>query len=249
MRIGVTLSGGFAKAAAHIGFLKALEYKGISPPFISGSSAGALIGFLYSFGLSIGEIEKLAGEISWRKLVKPSLKGGLFSLEGLHSLLLDITGNPDMGELKIPFAAVVVNLRTLKVEVKREGSSADIVTASCSVPPLFSPWKVGRDYYIDGGLRNCLPAEVTKSMGAEINICSNVNLPPEKFNPNSILDVAYRSTLSSVIENQEGRFKYCDLIVNHRVEGSPFDLSKAKELIEMGFENTLRQLEGIERWL
>ncbi len=246
MKVGVTLSGGFVKAAAHIGFLKALEEKGLYPSFVAGSSAGALVGFLYSFGFSTDEIEKIAKTLSWRKLVRPSFKGGIFSLKGLYEILVDLTGNPDLKELKVPFAAVLVNLKTLKAEVKTEGASADIVTASCSASPLFSPWKIGENYYIDGGFRNCLPAEVVKSMGAEVNICSNVNAVPVSFNPNSIVEVAYRSSLSSILENEEFRFKYCDIIVNHKLDFDPFDLSKIGEIVALGFENTLRE---VEKWL
>jgi NTE family protein len=50
MKLGLTLSGGFVKGVAHAGLLKALEYKGISPSFIAGASAGALVGALYYAG-------------------------------------------------------------------------------------------------------------------------------------------------------------------------------------------------------
>lgn len=246
MKVGATLSGGFVKAAAHIGFLKALEEKGLRPSCIAGSSAGALVGFLYSYGFSPNDIEKIGKNLSWKKLVKPSFKGGIFSLKGLREILADLTGNPDLKELKIPFAAVVVNLKTLKMEVKTQGPSADIVTASCCASPLFSPWKIGNNYYIDGGLRNCLPAEVVKSMGAELNICSNVNVLSSRFNPKSITEVAYRSSLASILENEESRFKYCDIIVNHELSVNPFDLSKIAEIVKIGFENTLRE---VEKWL
>lgn len=245
-KIGVTLSGGFVKGAAHIGFLKALEYKGLSPSFIAGSSAGALVGFLYAYGLPIEKIVEIGKELSWKKLAKPSFKGGLFKLEGLYSLLIEITGNPDISELKIPFATVVVNLKTLKIEVKKEGPAADLVVASCSVPPLFSPWVVNGNFYIDGGVRNCLPAEVGKSSGVDINVCSNVNTPDKEFNPDSIRNVLERASLANVIENQSWRLNYCDIIVNHYIPYSPFDFSKLEELVETGFKNTLREL---EKWL
>ena len=245
-KVGVTLSGGFVKGAAHIGFLKALEYKGISPSFIAGSSAGALIGFLYAYGLPVKKIVEIGKELSWKKLTKPSFKGGFFKLEGLYTLLLEITGNPDISELKIPFATVVVNLKTLKIEVKREGPAVDFVVASCSVPPLFSPWRVGNQYYIDGGVRNCLPAEVGKSSGADINICSNVNTIDKEFNPESIKNVLERASLANVIENQSWRLNYCDIIVNHRIPCSPFDFSKLEETVDIGFRETLKE---IEKWL
>lgn len=245
-RIGITLSGGFVKGAAHIGFLKALEYKGISPSFIAGSSAGALVGFLYSYGFSPEKIAEIGKNLSWKKLARPLFKGGLFSLKGLYDLLNELTGNPDISELKIPFAAVVVNLKTLKVEVKREGPSADFVVASCSIPPLFSPWKVENNYYVDGGIRNCLPAEVVKASGVEVNICSNVNTSVEEFSPESIINVMERTSLANVLENQSWRLNYCDIIINHRIPNSLFDFSNFEYFVEAGFEGTLKE---IEKWL
>ena len=51
-RIGVVLSGGGAKGAAHVGFLQALEEAGIVPDFIVGTSVGALVGGYYAAGWS-----------------------------------------------------------------------------------------------------------------------------------------------------------------------------------------------------
>jgi NTE family protein len=51
-RIGVVLSGGGAKGAAHVGFLQALEDAGIVPDCIVGASVGALVGSYYAAGWS-----------------------------------------------------------------------------------------------------------------------------------------------------------------------------------------------------
>ena len=56
-KIGVVLSGGGASALAHVGVLKALEEHNIPIDYITGSSAGALVGGLYACGYSPEEIE------------------------------------------------------------------------------------------------------------------------------------------------------------------------------------------------
>ncbi|WP_165851304.1 patatin-like phospholipase family protein [Brumimicrobium aurantiacum] len=56
-KVGVVLSGGGATGLAHIGVLKALEEANIPIDYISGTSAGALIGALYASGFSPNEIE------------------------------------------------------------------------------------------------------------------------------------------------------------------------------------------------
>ena len=59
-RVGLVLSGGGAAGFAHIGVIKALEEHNIPIDFISGTSAGALVGGLYACGLSSSEIEEIA---------------------------------------------------------------------------------------------------------------------------------------------------------------------------------------------
>ncbi|UKN01955.1 patatin-like phospholipase family protein [Paracrocinitomix mangrovi] len=59
-KVGVVLSGGGATGFAHIGVLKALEENDIPIDYITGTSAGALIGGLYASGFSPQEIEEIA---------------------------------------------------------------------------------------------------------------------------------------------------------------------------------------------
>lgn len=58
-KIGVVLSGGGAKAAAHIGVLRALEENNVPIDYITGTSMGAFIGALYASGYSVAEIDSL----------------------------------------------------------------------------------------------------------------------------------------------------------------------------------------------
>ena len=57
-KIGLVLSGGGASALAHVGVLKALEEFDIPIDCVASSSAGALVGSLYSCGYSPQEIEQ-----------------------------------------------------------------------------------------------------------------------------------------------------------------------------------------------
>jgi len=59
-KVGVVFSGGGATGFAHIGVLKALEENNIPIDYITGTSAGALIGAMYASGYSPMEIEYLA---------------------------------------------------------------------------------------------------------------------------------------------------------------------------------------------
>ena len=58
-KVGLVLSGGGAKGAAHIGVIKALEENGIPIDYITGTSAGAIVGSLYAMGYTPEEMVNL----------------------------------------------------------------------------------------------------------------------------------------------------------------------------------------------
>ena len=59
MKIGIALSGGGVKGAAHIGVLKALNEKGIKIDAIGGTSSGSIVAALYAMGYKPEEMLKL----------------------------------------------------------------------------------------------------------------------------------------------------------------------------------------------
>ncbi len=59
-KIGLVLSGGGARGMAHIGVIKALEEEKIPIDYITGTSAGAIVGFLYSLGFSAEDIDSIS---------------------------------------------------------------------------------------------------------------------------------------------------------------------------------------------
>lgn len=67
-RIGLALSGGGARGVAHIGVLKVLEENHIPIDYVAGTSMGAIVGGLYSAGISPEEMEKILADVDWRAL-------------------------------------------------------------------------------------------------------------------------------------------------------------------------------------
>lgn len=64
-KIGLVLSGGGAKGAAHIGVLKILEEYNIHIDYITGTSFGSIVGALYAAGYTADEIEAIILNIDW----------------------------------------------------------------------------------------------------------------------------------------------------------------------------------------
>ena len=79
-RVGVVLSGGGAKGAAHIGVLRAVEEAGIPIDYIAGTSMGAIVGGLYALGYSTEELDTLVRMQDWELLLSDKTPRKLQSL-------------------------------------------------------------------------------------------------------------------------------------------------------------------------
>lgn len=80
--VGVVLGGGGSRGMAHIGVLKSLEENNIPIDYIIGTSAGAIVGGLYSAGYSIEEITEIFESGLIQSFLSPELeKKGYISKE------------------------------------------------------------------------------------------------------------------------------------------------------------------------
>lgn len=68
-KVGLALGGGGAKGAACIGALKYIEKAGLKIDYIVGTSAGAIIGGLYSVGYTADQIDSLYRSQDWLNLL------------------------------------------------------------------------------------------------------------------------------------------------------------------------------------
>jgi NTE family protein len=71
-RIGLVLSGGGARGAAHIGVLKVLEENHVPVDVIAGTSMGAVVGGLYASGLSAADVERVMTSVDWQDAFRDS---------------------------------------------------------------------------------------------------------------------------------------------------------------------------------
>jgi NTE family protein len=148
----LAMSSGFFGFFAHGGVLSILEGEGILPSRVCGSSAGALVAGLWAAGVSARHIcdhlLALRREHFWD--VRPGLgllRGALFRAR-LESLMRART----FDDCRVPLAVSAFDLGALRTVVLRSGDLAPAVHASCAAPILFQPVRIGRRFYLDGGL-------------------------------------------------------------------------------------------------
>jgi hypothetical protein len=72
-RIGLVLSGGGARGAAHVGVLRVLEEHDVPVHAIAGTSMGAIVGSMYAAGWAPDEIEAQLATIDWNAMLTDRL--------------------------------------------------------------------------------------------------------------------------------------------------------------------------------
>lgn len=81
-KVGLVLSGGGAKGAAHIGVLKYIEEAGIPIDYIAGTSMGSIVGGMYALGYSSDEILDIINAIDWDRLISNQVERQRISYTG-----------------------------------------------------------------------------------------------------------------------------------------------------------------------
>ena len=111
IKVGIAFGGGGTRGFAHLGALKAFEEEGIYFDEVAGTSVGSVVGALYAYGLTADEMIEIG------KTIKPkSIRGKfLFSdTTGIQDLVKQSIGDILIEELKLPFTAVAVDIKSGK---------------------------------------------------------------------------------------------------------------------------------------
>lgn len=175
-KLGLALGGGAARGLAHLGVLKVLEEAGVRPDFVSGTSAGSIVGALYAGGYSWETIADVTRSLDWPDFIQPVFpKMGLVRAERLEERLVELLGERTIEELEIPFRAVTVDLIRGEQYIIGSGPISHAVRASCSIPGIFEPVRDDGRVLVDGGVLNDVPFDVCHDMGADFVIAVDLN--------------------------------------------------------------------------
>jgi NTE family protein len=166
--IGLVLSGGGARAYAHIGVVRALREAGQPFDILGGTSMGALIAACVAMGWDDDEIE-------WRirKAFVESNPLGDYVLpvvaltrgRRVEDRLKEHFGETLIEDLSVPFFAVSTNLITSSIRVHRAGLLRRALRASISLPGILPPVVEGENgLLVDGAVLKNFPVDVLKDL-------------------------------------------------------------------------------------
>ena len=234
------MSGGGVKGFAHAGALKALEEFGYKPDIISGTSAGAVAGALYVAGYSPKEICDLFKNKSFSNFTNITIPtSGLFSPAKFVDFLKQKITYANIEDLPIPMRIVATDLDAGKIKVFTEGSLAERVMASATVPVVFPPTVIDDVHYVDGGIFCNFPVDVIRQ-DCEKVIGINVSpLVPTQYKQ-TIIEIALRSYNFMFRANTKEDGMLCDILVElpDVLQYDMFDLDSIDEIYRMGYHET-----------
>lgn len=231
-KIGLALGGGGAKGLAHIAFLEVFDELGIEIDVISGTSAGAIIGSLYSSGMKGVEIRNWVDHLIINK--HDTLRDILHKREAIKTIeffdlsfhqsgflkgkrflkfLKEVLKVSTFEELQIPLKIVSADFWKSEQVIHESGDILPAIRASMSLPGVFTPVEFDQRILVDGGGVNPVPHDIL--LDCDTIIAIDVMGFPEKEQPPA--PNLLRSTIGmyDVMQNS---------IIKQRVEAHPPNL-------------------------
>jgi NTE family protein len=197
--------------------IKALEARNVRVDLVAGTSAGSVIAALYASGMSGIAINKLAltmDEASISDWAMPFRTRGILQGVALQNYLNKTLDNRPIEKLAKPLGIVATDLRSGQPILFQRGNTGIAVRASCSVPSIFEPVKIGAHEYVDGGLVSPVPAAFAHKMGADFVIAVDISARPESALTQSSFDVLMQTftIMGQTIKAYE-LDKYADFVI------------------------------------
>jgi len=232
-KLGLALSGGGSKGLAHAGVLKFLLENNINPQHIAGTSAGAIVAALYSFGKSPEQILAFFKSIHffyWKHFT--FTKPGLIDSNSFKQYFLDVFKDAKIGDASIKLSITATNMINGSSMVFNDDVKiVDAILASSAFPGILSPYKIDNELYNDGGILNNFPTDLlldscSTIIGVYVSSIQNISEDDLK----SIKSVSSRAFDLLTFYNDSQKFNNCNWLIKPEELSnySTFETSKSK---------------------
>jgi len=188
---GLVLSGGGARAYAHVGVIRALREEGVPIDFVGGSSMGAVVGACLAMGWDDAEIDWRIRKAfvdsnplgDWTLPVVSMVKGAR-----VDRRLREHFGEAEIGDLPRPFFCVSTNLTDGTIRVHRSGLLREALRATISLPGILPPKIHDGEVLVDGAVLNNFPVNVMADFHRGITIGSDVARAPQGLKADEFIE-------------------------------------------------------------
>lgn len=246
--IGLVLSGGGFRGVAHIGAMQALEEAGIIANFVSGTSAGAIVGSLYAAGHSpktIKDFFKNTPLFTFNRFTRK--KAGFLDTEKFYTDLLAYFPENTFESLQKKLFVTATDLIEGKIKVFDTGELIKPLLASAAFPGVFTPVLINDQLYADGGILDNFPITPLKKycdfiIGVDVSPIKKPKISDFKHSYN----VMQRAYYLRAMPNGETKFKQCNIIIQPKelIHHSVFNPSSLDKVYEYGYQEAKLQLQS-----
>lgn len=167
--LGLTLGGGGAFGAAHVGVLQVLAERGLRPGIVTGTSSGALVAAAYAAALEPDAIAAAATRFRWSSIARVTARprwGFLDSAVVTDAVREALGVDPMIEDLPRRFGAFATDLRTGRGVIIGSGPLSIALRATIAVPGLLPPVRRDGALLADGGMVDNVPVAAARALGA-----------------------------------------------------------------------------------
>lgn len=241
--INLSLGGGGARGAFHLGLLHYIDQHNIKINSICGTSIGAIIGASYACGVSALEQLEIFKNQKFKKAFKFNLfNGSLLRIDTNSPFIKALIPKKNFEDLEIKLWVTVFDISNAKKTYIGTGKLLKAILASSSLPFIFAPIKIKGNYYVDGGLVDNLPTDMFDSHPV---IVSNLHPKKDVLFKKGLLKNFKRSLVQAWLYSSTGGLKNCDReITTTRLFGySVLKIEHLDELFWIGYEEAKKYFE------
>ena len=247
-KIGLAFGGGGARGFSLIGAIRALEEENIKFDYIAGTSIGSVMGAMLSYGLTSRQMEEIATKIRVKDIRTNKIPLMPSSTDALEKIIIDTVGDIDITELKTPFCAVAVDMKSGNEVNITKGRLCKALAGSCAVPTVFHAVEFEDKLLFDGGLQNTIPADVLRKLGCDAVVSVDINSTRGNgTNSTKYFDLIMASVSIMMKSNAIKGYLNSDIIIKpdlHRFRASKTD--GMMEMIEEGYKATKAMIPQIK---
>jgi NTE family protein len=258
----LVLAGGGSFGAVQVGMLRALVAHGLVPDLVVGSSVGAINGAYFAGAPNANGVAQL--EAIWRGLRRSEVfpigwRGALGLLR--RGFAVDPCGLRRHVERNLPYQTIeqaALPLHLVATDLLgggtvrlSSGPVVEAVLASCAIPAAFPPVCIGQTYLIDGAVACNTPISVAIELGAKrvivlpTGFACSLTAPPRGALASALhaITLLIAHQLVMELEHYRDQAEIVTVPPLCPLEVSPYDFSRAGELIERAAEQTQRWLD------
>lgn len=262
-RTAFVLAGGGSFGAVQVGMLQELLARDITPDLVVGASAGAINGAYLAGDPTPEGVKRL--EAIWRGLrrrdVFPLGWRSLNGLLGRRNFMVEPDGLRRLLEAHLPFRDLeraAVPLHVVATDVLggatvrlSSGPAVEAVLASCAIPAAFPPVQIGGRHLMDGAVASNTPVRSAIELGATrlvvlpTGYACALEAPPTR----AIAIMLHAITLLTAhqlvadLEHYGAQVETVTVPPLCPLSVSPYDFSRAGELIDKAAAQTRRWLD------